>query len=51
MCQVPFFALGVGNVAAGIVHPVHHVGFDVDEQCMAYGAAIQVLNALTVLWR
>jgi amidohydrolase len=46
-----FFALGVGNVAAGIVHPVHHVGFDVDEQCMAYGAAIQVLNALTVLWR
>ena len=46
-----FFALGVRNEASGIVNPIHHVGFDVDETCMAYGAAVQVLNALSVLGR
>jgi amidohydrolase len=46
-----FFALGVRNEAAGIVDSVHQVSFDVDERCMAYGAAIQVMNALTVLER
>lgn len=51
--EVPgaFFALGVRNQEAGIVHPVHHVEFDVDETSMAHGAAIQVLNALSVLER
>jgi amidohydrolase len=46
-----FFAIGVRNEAAGIVETVHQVGFDVDENCMSYGAAVQVLNALSVLGR
>jgi amidohydrolase len=44
-----FFALGTRNEAAGIVDLVHHASFDVDEECMAYGAAIQAMNALTIL--
>ena len=44
-----FFSIGVRNDARGIVHPVHHPGFDADEESMAYGAAIQVLNALAIL--
>ena len=44
-----FFSIGVRNEEKGIVNPVHHVLFDADEEAMAYGAAIQVLNALTVL--
>ena len=51
LTQVPgaFYSLGVRNQSAGIVHPVHHELFDVDENCMAYGAALQVLNVLAVL--
>ncbi len=44
-----FYALGVRNEAAGIVHPVHTERFDVDERCLAVGAALQVWNALSVL--
>ena len=44
-----FFSLGVRNEARGIVHPIHQESFDVDEDCLAYGAALQVLNALSVL--
>jgi amidohydrolase len=44
-----FYSLGVRNEAAGIVHPVHHNQFDVDEQCLAIGAALQTLNALSIL--
>lgn len=44
-----FFSLGVRNEARGIVHPVHNDRFDVDEECLAYGAALQALNALAVL--
>ena len=44
-----FYSLGVRNEAAGIVHSVHHELFDVDEDCLAYGVAMQVLNALSVL--
>ena len=44
-----FFSLGVRNEEEGIVSPVHHVLFDADEEAMAYGAAVQVLNALTVM--
>ncbi len=49
--EVPgaFFSLGVRNEERGIVHTVHHELFDVDESCMAYGVAMQVLNALSVL--
>lgn len=42
-----FYSLGVRNEAAGIVHPVHHELFDVDERCLALGAALQAENALT----
>ena len=44
-----FYSLGVRNHAAGIVHPIHHERFDVDEDCLAIGAALQTLNALAVL--
>jgi len=44
-----FYSLGVRNEGAGIVHPVHHGLFDVDESSMAIGVALQVLNALAVL--
>jgi amidohydrolase len=51
LTEVPgvFYSLGVRNEARGIVHPVHHERFDVDEEAMAFGAALQVLNALAVL--
>ncbi len=44
-----FFSLGVRNQARGIVHSVHHELFDVDENAMAWGVAVQVLNALSAL--
>ena len=44
-----FFSLGVRNEARGIVHPEHHERFDVDEDCLPLGVAIQVLNALSIL--
>ena len=44
-----FFSLGVRNQAAGIVHPVHNELFDADEDCLPLGAAVQALNALSVL--
>jgi metal-dependent amidase/aminoacylase/carboxypeptidase family protein len=44
-----FFSIGVRNEERGIVNPVHHVLFDADEEAMAYGAAVQVLNALAVI--
>jgi len=39
----------VRNAAKGIVHPVHFGLFDVDENAMAIGVALQVLNALSVV--
>lgn len=44
-----FYSLGVRNRELGIVHPVHHERFDVDEECLVYGAALQVANALEAL--
>jgi len=44
-----YYSLGVRNEERGIVHQVHHGLFDVDESAMAFGAALQVLNALAVL--
>jgi metal-dependent amidase/aminoacylase/carboxypeptidase family protein len=44
-----FYSLGVRNREAGIVHPVHHERFDVDEECLVYGAALQVANVLDAL--
>lgn len=49
--EVPaaFYNLGVRNEAAGIVHHVHHELFDADEECLPYGAALQAMNALSIL--
>jgi amidohydrolase len=44
-----YYSLGVRNEARGIVHQVHHGLFDIDEEAMAYGAALQVCNAMEVL--
>ncbi|MBZ0114088.1 MAG: amidohydrolase [Thermoanaerobaculia bacterium] len=44
-----FYSLGVRNEERGIVHPVHNELFDVDERCLAIGAALQALNALAIL--
>lgn len=44
-----FFSMGVRNEERGIVHPVHNELFDADERAMAYGAALQVANALRVV--
>lgn len=51
LTRVPgaFFSLGVRNREAGIVHPVHNERFDLDEEGLAYGAALQVLNVLGIL--
>ncbi len=44
-----YYSLGVRNEARGIVHQVHHGLFDVDESAMAYGVALQIMNAMKVL--
>ena len=44
-----FYSLGVRNEAAGIVHPIHNELFDADEEALAIGAALQTLNALSIL--
>ena len=44
-----FYSLGVRNEANGIVHPVHNELFDIDEESLAIGAAMQTLNALSIL--
>ncbi|MGH9381233.1 MAG: M20 metallopeptidase family protein [Thermoanaerobaculia bacterium] len=51
MMRVPgaFYSLGIRNEAAGITHPLHSELFDVDEECLALGAAMQALNAMSVL--
>jgi amidohydrolase len=51
LSEVPgaFYSMGVRNEGTGIVHPVHNGRFDVDENAMAIGVALQVLNAMTVL--
>ncbi|GAA0181845.1 M20 family metallopeptidase [Clostridium sediminicola] len=44
-----FFRLGCRNEEKGIIHDGHHKLFDVDEECLKYGIALQVLNVLAVL--
>lgn len=49
--QVPgaFYRLGSGNQERGTIHPCHSNLFDIDEDCLVIGAALQALNALTFL--
>lgn len=35
-----FYRIGVGNPDKGIVHGIHNARFDVDEDCLSYGAAM-----------
>lgn len=49
--QVPscFYRLGVRNEARGIVHGVHHPGFDIDEDALALGVGMMSWLALQEL--
>lgn len=44
-----FYRLGCRNEAKGIVHGVHTSRFDIDEDCLPLGAALQVQNVLHFL--
>lgn len=44
-----YFRLGCGNVEKGIIHDGHHCLFDIDEDCLAIGVALQVQNVLSIL--
>jgi len=43
-----FFYLGVKNEGRGIVAPAHNEYFDIDEEALYLGVAIQILNVLSV---
>ncbi|RXZ83120.1 amidohydrolase [Paenibacillaceae bacterium] len=46
--QIPcaFAFLGIGNESLGIVHPLHHPRFDVDERALKIGAKLHMLFVL-----
>lgn len=44
-----FFNVGAGNAARGIDAPHHHPEFDIDEDCLAIGAAVFARSALRYL--
>lgn len=44
-----FFRLGCGNAERGIIHGAHSALFDIDEECLMFGTALQVQNVLTFL--
>ncbi|KAB3535436.1 amidohydrolase [Alkaliphilus pronyensis] len=44
-----FYRLGCRNEEKGIVHEAHSTLFDVDEDCLPIGVAIQVKNTLSML--
>lgn len=44
-----FYFLGCGNKENGIIHPAHNSLFDVDEDCLPLGAALQALLAYSFL--
>ena len=46
-----FYFLGVRNSDKGIVNPAHGSLFDIDESALAYGVALQALNAFNYLTR
>lgn len=41
-----FYHLGCGNEAKGVVAPLHSAAFDIDEDCLPIGAALQARLAL-----
>lgn len=46
-----FYRLGCGNAEKGIIHGAHSSLFDIDEDCLVFGTALQVQNVLTFLNR
>lgn len=42
-----FFNLGVKNTQKGITAPLHNDKFDIDEDCLAIGVKLQLLNILS----
>jgi len=44
-----YYRLGVRNEDKGIVQPLHHEGFDVDEEAIRHGVLIQVMSILALL--
>jgi amidohydrolase len=49
--EVPgaFYNLGCGNAGLGITSPIHTAVFDIDEDCLVYGAALQAALCLRLL--
>jgi len=49
--EVPgaFLRLGVGNEERGIVHPLHHTLFDIDEDALPVGVKVMACSALRLL--
>jgi amidohydrolase len=44
-----FYTLGCRNEEKGIIHDAHYCLFDIDEDCLVIGAALQVQNVLSLL--
>lgn len=44
-----YYRLGCRNEEKGIIHPAHGSYFDIDEECLIYGAAVQAMNAVELL--
>lgn len=44
-----FYRLGCRNEEKGIIHDAHYCLFDIDEDCLVFGAALQVQNVLSFL--
>jgi amidohydrolase len=44
-----FYRLGTGNIAKGIVSPIHTPTFDVDEKCLEIGAGLMAWLAINEL--
>ena len=42
-----FFNLGVENKAKGITAPLHNDKFDIDEESLAIGVKLQIMNILS----
>lgn len=44
-----YYFLGCGNNEKGVIHPAHNGMFDIDEDCLTLGAALQALLAYRFL--
>jgi metal-dependent amidase/aminoacylase/carboxypeptidase family protein len=44
-----FFGLGCACKEKGITHSLHNKHFDIDEDCLSIGVALQVKNVLSIL--